>query len=157
MPKFSIVARGSIYIDWTATQLDGLYIAQPNPGASPQVGAGVASDTGIIWTCHNNQPTTSSNPNQAYLAANCLANNRRLVINGAFIAKQINLLRAPGDLTNAPVDEGASCSSAALPPLCAAEVINYTSSMVVGGPFFGPTTGPGSGEIQSLISLPPVF
>src|SRR3990167_536827 len=149
VPKFTLIARGSIYIDQFVTQLDGLYIAQPDPTKATQVGSSGA-DHGIIWTCH---PNSTSPYTMTQMASNCRS---KLTVNGALIAKQINLLRIFGDITSAPANETASCPTnpIAQGTPCAIEVINYTPAMVLGGPFFNQSTSP---KIQSLISLPPVF
>ncbi len=130
VPKFALVVLGSIYVNPAVSQLDGLYIAQPDPANANQV----VNDTGVFWTCH------SSDPNQVvkfdYVASTC---NSSLTVNGAVIAKQVNLLRSNGDIGNATV----------------AETFNYTPEMIIGGPFFNPPGG--TAKIESLISLPPIF
>jgi len=76
VPKFSLVASGSIYIDPAVTQLDGVYIAEPATNDANTINA----DDGTIWTCHPNNsltldyfyPPTCTNP---------------LLVNGAFISK----------------------------------------------------------------------
>ncbi len=130
--KFTLVVRGNLYIDKAVTQLNGLYIAQPDlTRASP-----ATSDTGIIWTC---SPATSGGPTDAYVSANC--RDSSLSVNGALIAKQINLLRLAGDVSNST----------------SAENFNFTPELLIGGAdFFNPdtTTDP---HIDSLVNLPPVF
>lgn len=152
IPKFALVVTGSIYIDPAVTQLDGLYIAQP----SATDASAVSADDGIIWTCH---PNSTGALDYTY-TTNC---NSTLVVNGALIAKQVNFLRVKGDIGGANTSEDSQSEVAACtsnPSGCnAAEVINYTPEMVMGGGFF--TAGGSSGAtglpVDSLISLPPVF
>jgi hypothetical protein len=144
--KFALVVKGSIYIAPGVSQLDGLYIAQPDLTlANP-----VTADSGDIWTCHG--PTALPLPDAAYIYANCRttgANKGRLVFNGAVIAKQINLFRLDGDVATAAANEASNSTNIA-------EVFNFTPEMVVGGGFFNIPAGSG-GKLDSLISLPPVF
>lgn len=161
VPKFALVVRGNIYIDAAVTRLDGLYIAQPINAASS---AEVASTlSGIIWTCHPNNklPVLNNFPNTC---------TNRLVVNGAFIAKQVHLLRVPGDVIAANTGEDSACGDAvagkqfngngngSVNRECGniAEVFNYSPEMVIDGPFFNPVENT-SLNVQSLVSLPPVF
>lgn len=137
-PKFGLVVHGSIYIAPDVSQLDGLYIAQPNLANENAPTA----DTGVIWTCHTN---TTDNPTGAYVSQSC---RNKLTFNGAVIAKQVNLLRANGDEATANPSEDAGNGNIA-------EVFNFTPEMVVGGGFFNPPSK--SGQVQNIISLPPVF
>lgn len=134
VPKFTLVVKGNIYIANDVGQLDGLYIAQPGSDAS---------SSGIIWTCHTN---ATDPPTDVYVSAAC---RNKLTVNGAFIAKKVNLVRANGDVNSAVPNEAASSANIA-------EVFNFTPEMVVGGGFFN-SAGSTSNKIQSLISLPPVF
>jgi hypothetical protein len=154
VPKFALVAKGSIYIGPNVTQLDGLYIAQPDPD---YLGDPVPNDTGNIWTCHNNDQTT---PSSDYLISNC---QTQLVINGALTAKQVNFTRLKGNIGDADIAEDAGCANAvkkgAPDSSCAniAEIINYTPAMVMGGRFFSPPSDSLKLNVQSLISLPPAL
>lgn len=160
VPKLAIVVKGNLYIGPGVSRLDGVYVAQPrdnNPAA-------VDAQQGVIWTCHpdNNNPVPDDYPNN-----NCRS---RLLVNGALIAKQINLMRIQGDIGGASNGESALCGAAVkspLPPVpkrfainiaCnnVAEVINYGPEMIMGGPFFNSPTNRTT-RVQSLISLPPVF
>lgn len=134
VPKFALVVRGNIYVDPGVKRLDGVYIAQPTTNTS--------ADTGVIWSCHDNSTTT---PKDSFVRS-C---TNQLVVNGAFIAGQVNLLRIPGDVATATPGEAAGSANIA-------EVFNYTPEMILGGPFFNPTSTNAS-KIESLISLPPVF
>jgi hypothetical protein len=148
VPKFALVVRGSIYIDPAVTQLDGLYIAQVNASLPSPVN----SDNGDIWTCH---PDDANQLLYTYPTANC--RNKLTLKNGAFIAKQINLMRVNGDVASATTAEdarGTAYGSANI-----GEVINYSPAMVIGGPFFSPVASGSSSQLKtdSIISLPPIF
>lgn len=129
--KFTLVVRGSLYIDKAVSRLDGFYIVQPNMSKSNPV----TDDTGILWTCST---ATANGPTNLYINRECKGSS--LTVNGAVIAKQANLLRVAGDVTNGTV----------------AESFNYTPELIMGGSnFYGDTdTDP---HIDSLIVLPPVF
>jgi hypothetical protein len=137
-PKFALVVKGSIYVASNVSQLDGLYIAQPDPAAANVTKA----DTGVVWTCY--QPGVDVISAQ-YVSANCRS---KLTFNGAVVAKQVNLLRANGDVGAAGAGEGAGSGNIG-------EVFNFTPEMVTGGGFFNPPGG--KYKIESLVSLPPVF
>lgn len=132
-PKFALVVLGSIYISSGASQLNGLYIAQPNNANNP---ATVADDTqGVFWTCHPNTPATA--PTGSFMFNSC---NNGLVINGAVIAKEIKMVRSNGNFSN---------------PTPVAETFNYNPEMIINGPFFSQNSN--TAKIESLINLPPVF
>lgn len=148
VPKFTLIARGSIYIDPAVSRLDGVYVAQPNPSDASPVGA----DDGVIWTCHPND----TNPVlYTYPTVNC--RNKLTLKNGAFIAKQVNLLRVFGDVAAANIGE--DTLSTAYTSNNIGEVINFSPAMVIGGPFFNATTNVLNNSLKtnSIISLPPIF
>lgn|GEM_PF-4420465 len=91
-------------------------------------------NAGQLFTCNDaTQPISDK-----YIRANC---GKNLAINGAVIAQQLKLDRINGDLGGP-----------------SAEDITYTPENVLGGSFFDDDSGSNSGgDIQSLISLPPVF
>lgn len=127
-PKFVIVASGDIYINHSVNRLDGWYIAQPNSGSG-----------GTIWTCRDG---ASGSTDDIWVKSNCGPPiSQPLVVNGALTAKQVNLGRIAGGLFGANT---------------AAETVNFTPEMVVGGGFFN-TQNQGVGKIQSLVNLPPVY
>ncbi len=112
IPKFVLVVQGNIFIDSSVAQLDGWYIAQPDPGATT---------SGTIWTCHDGNPGV---PLYSDVRDKC---GSKLTINGSLSAKQVAFLRVLGDIADSSNT---------------AEVINYTPEMVIGGGFFnGGTTG----------------
>lgn len=79
IPSFKVVVYGgNIYIDPAVTQLDGVYVAQPNGGTG-----------GNIYTC-----ATAGGPIPNVSLYNSCRNG--LTVNGAFIARQVNLGRTEG-------------------------------------------------------------
>src|SRR5207253_9834462 len=98
--------------------------AQPDP-SDPNP---LSDDTGVIWTCHDG--TANVAPQYTYIAG-CI---KSLKVNGAFIAKQINLLRVNGDVAPAKTNEDGYRN--ALSSSNIAEVFNFSPDMVIGGPFF---------------------
>jgi len=149
VPKFALIASGSIYIDKSVTQLDGMYVAEPSD-TSP---AAVAADNGIIWTCH---PDNTAKLDYTY-PPNC---NSPLVVNGALIAKQVNWLRVKGDVGSAnSAEDGLSTVNSCIAGSCnVSEVVNYTPATIMGGGFFSAAGSTSSGlPVDSIVSLPPVF
>lgn len=126
-PKFVVVVQGNIYVGSNVSQLDGWYIAQPDN----------KNAQGEFWSCHDGSFRTL--PTDQWVRQNCLT---PLTINGAITAKQVNLGRIDPVGTSLPATPS--------------ETVNYTPEMITGGAFFGPQPSPG-GQIQSLISLPPIF
>lgn len=137
-PKFALVVKGNIYIAPGVGRLDGLYIAQPS--TDPDT-------SGFIWTCHGNNDDT---PTDTFVSSSCRS---KLTINGAMIAKKVNLLRIQpnpnGGVATATANEGIDSANIA-------EVFNFTPEMITGGGFFN-QPGSASGQIQSLVTLPPIF
>lgn len=150
VPKFALIVKGSIYIDQSVTRLDGMYVAQP-AGTTPST---VKDNDGVIWTCH---PANNNKLDYTY-PPNC---DSPLVVNGALIAKQVNLLRVNGNISGASTSEDnlSTVNSCASGSCNVAEVVNYTPAMIMGGDFFsGASTSANSGlPVDSVISLPPVF
>jgi hypothetical protein len=148
VPKFALIVRGSIYIDSGTKQLDGLYVAQP-AGTDP---ATVATDDGIIWTCHPQNPGVLD---YTY-PSNC---GNLLTVNGALIAKQINFLRIKGDIGSPSASTAEDTLAGGFSSTNISEIANYTPAMIMGGSFFSSTgsSTPGGLPVDSIISLPPVF
>ena len=85
-------------------------------------------------------------PTAVYVSSAC---RTKLTLNGAVVAKQVNLLRSNGDVASATAGEASSSGNIA-------EVFNFTPEMVIGGGFFN-SAAVNQYKIESLISLPPVF
>ncbi|OGL26180.1 hypothetical protein A3E49_03220 [Candidatus Saccharibacteria bacterium RIFCSPHIGHO2_12_FULL_49_19] len=155
VPKFALVVLGNIYMDPAVRQLDGLFIAQPLPkcdppsGPTPCTNNPVNDDTGNIWTCHDSSVIPPASP----FLNGC---NSKLTVNGALIAKQVKFMRTGGDVATATTNEDNLSNAIASNNI--AELIYYTPAMVIGGPYFFSDTGLSPTlQIQSLVSLPPVF
>lgn len=136
IPQFALVVLGNIYIGPGVKELNGLYIAQPDLSNQATI-----DKSGVIWTCRDNTAALTS----TFVVNNC---KNSLTINGALIAKQVNFTRTAGDINKAKFGEDSNNNIA--------EIINYTPEMVISGPFFNSSADP-SFDIESLISLPPVF
>jgi hypothetical protein len=150
VPKFALIVKGSLYIDKDSHLLNGMYVAEPSD-TTPAV---VASDNGVIWTCH---PNSTAQLDYHYPPV-C---DTPLVVDGSLIAKQIQFLRPHGDITSANNGEDAlgtvgNCRSGGCN---ISEVANYSPAMIMGGSFFESTSGGSSNglPIDSIVSLPPVF
>lgn len=87
IPSFVLKATGNIYISKDVAQLDGLYIAQGTK-------QGGTIKKGKIFTCSYAGAALSG----ASMHADC---NKQLVVRGAFVAEQVNLMRTGGTLRNA--------------------------------------------------------
>jgi hypothetical protein len=144
VPSIYIIASGSIFIDGDITQLDGVFIAQPT-AASPNT-------TGEISTCAKNsgagrELSNFTTPSVVdHLKANC---TRKLTVNGAFIAKQVHLLRHLASVSQAVNSEPSSSPNIS-------EVFNYSPELFLtqGG---GIPRSNRNVQIDSLVALPPVF
>jgi hypothetical protein len=139
IPSYSVIVEGNIYIDPGVSQLDGLYVAEPN------VVGGVAKD-GVIYTCAATPwRTASTAPTdaQTYLTSSlyntCKGNS--LAVNGSFVARQVWLLRTKGTLSGAP-----------------AESFNFDPELWLTTP---PATSTGGSTVgtkyDAITSLPPVL
>lgn len=134
MPMFRLIVRGNIYIDNDVAQLDGLYVAQPN-GATG----------GNIYTCAlAADPFNPMLPTHSSFLTQC--DNNKLTVNGAFVAKQVQLLRTIGTLRSSNATEAASSGSIA-------EVFNYSPAMWIPQP----SSSSGTPEYDAISSLPPVL
>lgn len=130
VPSLRIIVLGNIFIDNDVTQLDGLYVAQPN-GAS-----------GVIHTCAlNSSPYTPISNN--VLTSQC---NKKLTVNGSFAAQQIRLLRTAGTLRQSDAAETSASNNIA-------EVFNYNPALWI----VQPPANTGAAGYDSINSLPPVL
>lgn len=148
IPFFMLVVRGGkITINNSVTQLDGLYVSQPDSS-----GKG-----GTIDTCEND------NANAALTAC-----NNQLVVNGSFVARRVNFLRGIGSLRDSQFGEGygatgpTQCSidagkKATALKTCAAEIIRFNPEVYLAQPDLVPRSGPTTGTYDYITSLPPVL
>ena len=95
IPGVRFVVRGNIYIHRSVTQLDGVYIAQPNPGVP---------GGGTIYTCVEDgwSPVVRGTNSNSSLFSQC---NTPLTINGTFSAERIEFLRTYGTAARGEVAE----------------------------------------------------
>jgi hypothetical protein len=138
IPLIRIISRGNIYVDNNITQMDGMYVAVPN-----------GANTGEIHTCARAEATDDlRNPtlDEPVFAAEC---RRPLLVNGAFIAKRVHLLRINGNIGNAPAAPDAYNSGQQ------AETFRFSPELYLAlisqG---GPTT---SVEFDAIQTLPPAL
>jgi hypothetical protein len=133
IPMFRLVARGNIYISNAVSQLDGLYVAQPN-----------GSSGGIIYTCAvSGTPFTPLTLN-ATLASQC--DNNKLTVNGSFVARQVQLLRTVGTLRQGNGTEASNSANIG-------EVFNYNPALWISQP----SDNASEGVYDAINSLPPVL
>lgn len=148
LPSFKLVAKGNIYIDKAVTRLDGVYVAQP-----------IGAARGTIYTCAD-----SSGPIAlGSVYDQCLD---QLTVNGAFVAKEVRLLRTFGSLRNAgasqnPYTGSNTCNNKTGDTtgnkLCAAEVFNYSPDSFLGvDPETAGGGGPGTTD-DYITTLPPIL
>lgn len=137
IPYFKlVVVGGNIYIDDDVMQLDGVYVAEP------QINSGGAMVGGIIYTCASGmgKPTYASSSPTYYVSC-----NKKLVINGAFVARQVQFLRTGGSVGQAQPSDTLSNNHAA-------EVFNFTPEVWL--PRGGTPTSTG---YKAITGLPPVL
>lgn len=131
IPNFQLIARGNIYIDSAAVQLDGLYVAQPR-----EDGTG-----GAIYDCISGLYTEA--PLDGTLNARC---RTKLTVNGAFVAKSVHLMRTVGTLQQSAQAELSTSANVA-------EAFNYGPAFWIPQPV--PTGS--TPDYDAIISLPPIL
>lgn len=142
IPSFRlIVKRGNIYINSSVKRLDGIYIAMP--GTDPTKGR--------IFTCvaDNIAPLA---PTSAEIADKC--DDNKLTVNGAFIAKQVKLLRTANSLSNATACSAGSENDCKAATSNAAEIFNYTPETWMAIP---ENPGIGNLNLDSFNNLPAIL
>ena len=138
IPSIYIVVLGNIYIDSSVTKLDGYYVAQPKKDGSGKEIAG----TGRIYTCADNGKAPSS----SFIVSSC---NKKLTINGSFVAAHVNFLRSNGTLRTAPLG-GELSSSANI-----AESFEFSPELLLAVPAIAPINT--TGTYDYMVSLPPAL
>ncbi|HVS58326.1 MAG TPA: hypothetical protein VHD60_01155 [Candidatus Saccharimonadales bacterium] len=98
IPSFVLVVKGNINISNNVTQLDGIYIAEPTDPTSPS--------NGVLSDC--SEASSAASPNNNWFNA-CY---NQLVVNGSFIANNIELLRTGPSEGGDPYHENASLRAA---------------------------------------------
>ncbi len=143
------VNSGNVYIDPGVNQLDGIYVAQPEPNTNRGGG---------IYTCANG----TSRFSYAQMLGNC---HSQLVVNGAFVAWQAYLDRSFGSLRNSSSGEyyqkgsNKACGDSGNTTFgdCAGEIFNFSPELYLTQPPMDSIGGPTSGIYDSLTSLSPVL
>ena len=131
IPYFKlVVVGGNIYINSNVTQLDGLYVAEPD-----------SSGGGTIYTCASALDTAVTPAAGGYFNT-C---KHQLVVNGAFVARQVQFLRTAGSLGQAKAGDTIAANHSA-------EVFNYTPELWL--PRGAAAAG---GGYAAITALPPVL
>ncbi len=128
---YLVVYGGNIYIDPGVSQLDGVYIAQPN-GATG----------GKIYTCSDPASDGFPSTNQLNGGGGPNSCKNTLTVNGAMIAKSLKLYRSNGDYQT--------------PGSPAAEIFNYTPAVWLAVPD-SLRGSKSSGRYDAITSLPPIL
>lgn len=93
IPAFDLIVKGNIYIANTVGRLDGTYTAQPNN----------AGNGGKIFTCAKSGDQTVQTYTEGDLYTMC--KDKQLIVNGAFVAQDLKLLRTYKTLRDIPYSE----------------------------------------------------
>ncbi|HKR82233.1 MAG TPA: hypothetical protein VJR27_04530 [Candidatus Saccharimonadales bacterium] len=139
IPNLQLIVKGNIFVGGTVNQLDGSYISQPN-GATG----------GTIYTCTDAAapyvPLSLASPGNT-IYNTCAT---KLVVNGSFTAKHVELLRSSGTLNQSSASETNTSNAAA-------EVFNFNPSLWIAQPLPGSSSASSSDTYDSVVSLPPVL
>ncbi|MEO8105389.1 MAG: hypothetical protein ABI602_03580 [Candidatus Saccharibacteria bacterium] len=144
VPSFYLIVKGNIFISPNVSQLDGVYVAQ----------------NGTINTC---APSVGVYlPSEVY--DNC---TNQLTVNGAFVAKNVNLYRTFASLRNS---QGGESPLGPLGPDnctingarsttydCAAEIFNFSPETFLSKPALGRSANVGGIKYDFITSLSPVL
>ena len=134
IPFFELVVTGgNIYIDSSVTHLDGIYIAEPSGAAGGQIIDCATNAGGILKQV---DPTVNG------FYSTC---NKQLVINGAFVAKQVLFGRTNGSLGQATAGDSLGSNHDA-------EIFNYTPEI-----WLPRNTATPSDTYDAITALPPVL
>ncbi len=156
IPSLYIITKGgSISIDPGVKQLDGMYVSQPanTDGSGPG---------GNIYTCGDAVGSPIAYKDLIPLCQN------QLVVNGAFVAQHVWLLRSFGSLRNSYPGERLNATRPASSPdctdsgpaqngECAAEIFNFSPELYLAQPSLPPSSGPSTGKYEYITSLSPVL
>jgi hypothetical protein len=144
IPSLYVIAKGNINIEHGVTQLDGVYIAEGGTINDCTSGGVAIANTALYGQCSS-----------------------QLVVNGAFVASNVQLLRTTGSVRDTAGDPASSvpnstprlnCSNGSTSTnVCAAEVFNYNPEMwIIGLPGDG-TNAQISNTYDYISALPPVL
>ncbi len=154
IPSVIIVASGNIYIDPNVTYLDGIFVAGGTIFTCTPTAGALPSDTDEI--------SAAPSPSAYRTGGDCYDNS--LTIQGALVSNNIRLWRTGGSVdkrwnssTSSVVDS--TGTQGYDKGLTQAETVRLTPELFI-SPRFGesPTNGDeGQKQLDSLISLPPIF
>ncbi|HEY5806019.1 MAG TPA: hypothetical protein VIS56_01365 [Candidatus Saccharimonadales bacterium] len=133
IPMLRIVVLGDIFIGNDVDQLDGMYVAQQDGSAK-----------GIIYTCALASAPYTPMVLDGTLLTQC--DDTKLTVNGALVARQIQLLRTVGTKKNATASENASSANIA-------EAFNYGPALWISQPPSAIDTA----DYDAITSLPPIL
>lgn len=140
IPLIKVITLGNIYVDDGITQADGMFVAVPNPSVP---------NTGEIHTCSQfdfGVDLTKPTLNQAIIASRC---QKKLIVNGAFIAKRVYMLRMNGNITSAvPGPEAYTSANIA-------EVFRFSPELYLA--LLSEGKGQNDGVFDAILSLPPAL
>lgn len=143
IPVFRLIVRGNIYVEPSVTQLDGIFIAQPNGGTG---GRFYTCGSRTLWG--SNAPANV--PNSGQIIANC---NQRLTVYGAVLADTIKFLRSRGTRARSVATETyAVDNNPATPDGDPAELFIFSPEVWLGGELQG-----SGGAFDYITALPPVL
>jgi hypothetical protein len=140
IPSLYIIATGNVYVKSNVTNLSGVYVAQQRTNPDGTLTTGNISTCAITTA---GRPTSVTGPN---LFNNC---STQLTVNGAFVAKHIQLLRTFSSLKNSNNGETAASNNAA-------ESFASSPEMYLSVPQVFRTSPP-YGTYDSITSLPPIL
>lgn len=132
VPMLRLVVRGNVFIDNDVTQLDGLYVAQPNGAVG-----------GTIYTCALGVAPFTPMTLNGSLGTQC---DLKLTVNGGFVAKQVHLLRTIGTLRQSNAAEASTSGNIA-------ETFNYNPALWISQP----PVPAGAASYDAINSLPPIL
>jgi hypothetical protein len=137
IPSYKLIVQGDIYIGPGVHQLDGIYAALATYDDATGAYTG-----GNIYTC----ASSLGNPVDPASAGFYTTCRQQLVVNGAFVAKQVHLLRTAGSLGQSTGDNPITGASSA------AELFNYPPELWL------PRGSNSEGvNYRSITGLPPVL
>ncbi len=157
-PSFMLVASGSIYIANNVKGLDGIYVAQQRSD-----GTG-----GVIYTCAKTSGFEGYNDGTSEMFDNCggpqgensnLADDKRLIVNGAFIAHHIKFDRIHKSLRDSKsnTNERADHDPGTIPHKTeGSEVFNFSPEIYLSPPPFARDASSAS-KSPYFTTLPPIL
>lgn len=140
IPIVRVISLGNIYIDNNINQLDGIYVAIPKNGDAT---------SGEIHTCALSETAGDLRTGALDIGTVGAQCARQLVVNGAFIAQRVHLLRVFGNMGTAQVGAEPATSGNI------AEVFRYSPEIYMA--LIGIGKGAAAAEFDGIITLPPAL